>query len=112
MPPTAAIVPAMPKTMMRVRVTWMPARRAASALPPTANTWRPKRVREATYCMPTTNAIRIRTASGMPRSAFSTATTAITVAARMMMRAVGPAASVSASPALRRACRLESVIAA
>ena len=39
----------------------MPARRAASALPPTAKTWRPKRVRLATYSKPITKASRIST---------------------------------------------------
>ena len=45
MPPIAAMVEAIANTMMRTRVTVMPARRAASALPPTAKMWRPKRVR-------------------------------------------------------------------
>ena len=40
-PPTAASVEASAKTEMRTRLTSMPARRAASALPPTANTMRP-----------------------------------------------------------------------
>ena len=38
-----AMTPEIMKTMMRTRATLMPARRAASALPPTAYTWRPKR---------------------------------------------------------------------
>jgi hypothetical protein len=36
MPPIAAIAPEIMNTMMRMRGTLMPARRAASALPPTA----------------------------------------------------------------------------
>ena len=35
-PPSAAIVPEIMKTMIRIRATLMPARRAASGLPPTA----------------------------------------------------------------------------
>ena len=38
MPPIAAIVPAIAKTAIRTPLTRMPARRAASALPPTAKT--------------------------------------------------------------------------
>ena len=44
-PPTAAIVEAIMNTITRTRSTWMPARRAASALPPTAKMWRPNVVR-------------------------------------------------------------------
>ncbi len=36
MPPTPAMKPEIMKTMIRIRATLMPARRAASALPPTA----------------------------------------------------------------------------
>jgi len=76
------------------------------------NTWRPKSVRVATYCIPATKAMRIMTASGTPRSELSTATTAIVAAATMTMRAIGPVASVSASPAARRERRLQSVVPA
>ena len=41
MPPNAARVEASVKTLTLIRVTLMPARRAASALPPTAKMWRP-----------------------------------------------------------------------
>ena len=44
-PPIAAIVEAIMNTITRTRSTWMPARRAASALPPTAKMWRPNVVR-------------------------------------------------------------------
>jgi hypothetical protein len=67
-PPIAAIAPEMANTMTRMRLVWIPARRAASALPPTVNTWRPKSVRVATYCIPATKAVRIMTASETPRS--------------------------------------------
>ncbi len=40
-PPTAAIVPQMVKTLIRIQDTLMPARRAPSMLPPSANTCRP-----------------------------------------------------------------------
>ena len=56
MPPIAAIEPEIVKTAIRTPLTRMPARRAASALPPTAKTWRPKSVRLTTYSMPTTKA--------------------------------------------------------
>ena len=42
-PPTAAIAPAIAKTATRTPLTRMPARRAASSLPPTAKTCRPNR---------------------------------------------------------------------
>ena len=83
MPPIAAIVEAMHEhgdADARRRV--MPARRAASALPPTAKTWRPKRVRVVMYWNTTTNAdAGSATASGTPRSALSTATVAMIAAA-------------------------------
>ena len=41
MPPTAAMNEQITKTEMRTRSTVMPARRAASSLPPTAYTCRP-----------------------------------------------------------------------
>ena len=47
-PPIAAIVDEMTNTITRTRVTLMPARRAASALPPTAKMWRPNVVRVVT----------------------------------------------------------------
>ena len=40
----------MMKQTIRTRATLMPARRAASGLPPTAKTCRPKRVRSRTDC--------------------------------------------------------------
>ena len=48
MPPNAAIVEEIMNTMITTRETLMPARRAASTLPPTAYTWRPKLVRVVT----------------------------------------------------------------
>jgi len=42
--------------------------KSSRSLPPTVNTWRPKSVRVATYCIPATKAMRIMTASGTPRS--------------------------------------------
>ena len=49
MPPIAAIVPDIAKTMIRIFSIPIPARLAASTLPPTAKTWRPKRVFLARY---------------------------------------------------------------
>ncbi len=43
-PPAAAIDEAIMNTITRTRLTLMPARRAASALPPTAKMWRPNLV--------------------------------------------------------------------
>ena len=49
MPPTAAIVEHSVNTVTRMPSTEMPARRAASALPPTAKRWRPNRVRRGEH---------------------------------------------------------------
>ena len=90
MPPIADIEPAMANTATRTRLTRMPARRAASSLPPTANTWRPNRVRVTTYCIPPTNAIRISIARGRPRSALRIAIAATTATATSTIRSSGP----------------------
>ena len=103
MPPIAAIEPEIVKTATRTRLTRIPARRAASALPPTAKTWRPKVVRLATYSMPTTKASRIITASGTPRSELRIATAAMTSAATKTKRTTSEAAGRRPSrPAVRR----------
>ena len=86
MPPIAAMVPAIANTATRILLTRMPARRAASAFPPTAKMWRPKRVRVTTNSPPATKPTRMSTASGTPRAAFITATAAITPAATTAMR--------------------------
>ena len=41
MPPAAASIEARVKTLTLILLTLIPARRAASALPPTAKMWRP-----------------------------------------------------------------------
>ena len=64
---TAASVDPMMKTATRMRVTLMPARRAASALPPTAYTCRPNAVRFARYVRPTRKMTIRSAASGRPR---------------------------------------------
>ena len=92
----------MAKTAMRMRLTLIPARRAASALPPTANTWRPKRVRVTTYCMPATNPTRISTASGTPRSELRIATAATTARATTTTRTITGTSAWSARPAVTR----------
>ena len=99
----------MPKTVIRIALMRIPARRAASALPPTANTCRPNRVRVATYSMPPTKARRINTASGRPRSLFTTAIAAIAAAAASTIRMIGPASCWSASPAVTRLRQASSV---
>ena len=66
MPETAAMPEQMTKTEIRMRDTTTPARRAASALPPTAYTCRPYRVRLRTKCH-TMNRITSKTTThGMP----------------------------------------------
>ena len=77
MPPAAAIVEASTNTTVRTRSTRMPARRAASALPPTANTWRPNTVRRVSTSNTTTKPTKMQTASGTPRSSLNTATATI-----------------------------------
>ncbi len=71
MPPTAAIVPAREKTEIRTNATLMPARRAASTLPPKAKICRPYRVRRSTKSRATTTPRKITTASGRPLYWFS-----------------------------------------
>ena len=81
----------------------MPARRAASALPPTAKTWRPKPVRLTTYSIPTTKPSRISTASGTPRSELRTATaTIVTTATSAEADDRAPAGLSPSSPAATR----------
>ena len=101
-PPIAAIVPAIPKTAIRTPSTRMPARRAASALPPTANTWRPKPVRLTRNSMPITKASRISSASGTPRSELRTATATITTAETSTKRTSCAAGLSPARPAATR----------
>jgi hypothetical protein len=69
-------------TAMRTRSTAMPARREASALPPTAYTCRPKRVRDAMKDQTTRSARRITVTFGTPRSLFTYQTAAKVTAAR------------------------------
>ncbi len=65
-PPIAAIVPASAKTEIRMAMTLMPARRAASTLPPSAKTLRPYEVRRSTKSKPTMNTMKMTIASGRP----------------------------------------------
>lgn len=58
----------MANTEMRMPVVLMPARRAASALPPTAKTCRPHRVRRVMTSNAMTSVSRISSATGKPRS--------------------------------------------
>ncbi len=81
-PPTPAMKPLIMKTAMRTRSTVMPARREASALPPTAYTCRPKRVRDAMKDQTTRSASRITVTFGTPRSLFTYQTAAKVTAAR------------------------------
>ena len=60
------MAPEIMKTRMRMRATLIPARRAASAFPPTAYTWRPKVVRFATNVQDDEAATTSRSANGTP----------------------------------------------
>ena len=71
-PPIAAIAPEIANTRMRTRDTLMPARRAASALPPTAYTWRPNVVHFARNVSSTKKKTMITPASGRPRGVVMT----------------------------------------
>ena len=66
MPATAASVEHMMKQVSLTRRTLMPARRAASALPPTAYTCRPKAVRPSRKLSPTSRTSSSATTSGTP----------------------------------------------
>src|SRR5215212_8659554 len=81
-PPIAARVDASMNTTTRTWVTRMPARRAASAFPPTAYMCRPKVVLVVMYWNRRTAPTRMSAASGRPRSAFRIAIAAMTAAER------------------------------
>lgn len=76
MPPAAARVELAANAISRIRVTLMPARRAASALPPTAYMCRPNSVCCRTRSSPTTRVAKMISRSGTPRSADRISTTA------------------------------------
>ena len=67
-PPTAASVEHIMKQEMRTQATLIPARRAASALPPTAYTWRPHAVRVSRKVRTTSSAPTMGTTIGTPLS--------------------------------------------
>src|SRR4051812_7499258 len=69
MPPTAAMNEQSTKAEIRTRSTVMPARREAASLPPTADRWRPYRVRESTKVEATKKKIRTSTTHGTPCTA-------------------------------------------
>ncbi len=100
-PPIAASVEHAANTISRIRGSEMPARRAASALPPTAKTCRPKAVRRVMKSTRITIPMKISTASGTPRSSLSTATAAstpaTTTAMRMASRMIGMVSSPDAA---------------
>ncbi len=102
MPPIAAIVPASANTLTRIVAMLMPARRAASMLPPTAKMCRPYLVRAMTYWNPATKATRIRAASGSPRSWLKIPSATITAAATTTIRNTIGRRAWSASPAATR----------
>ena len=72
MPPIPAVAPEIMKTRMRMRGTLMPARRAASALPPTAYTWRPKVVQRARNVSRIRKTTTMTPASGSPSDVLIT----------------------------------------
>ena len=68
MPPMAAMPLEIAKTAIRMNFTLMPARCAASALPPTAYTCRPKVVRRAMNDQNASSATTSTPANGTPRA--------------------------------------------
>ncbi len=66
MPLIAARLEEMTNAITRIRVTLMPARRAASALPPTAYMCRPKLVRDSTKVTTSSSRMTSGMAYGMP----------------------------------------------
>ncbi|KYG08193.1 hypothetical protein BE21_25100 [Sorangium cellulosum] len=89
-------------TATRIASTRIPARRAASALPPTAKTYRPNRVRRSTRSNPITNPSSKSSASGTPRSALSSPTIAGTKTTTTASRAAIAPREGSGSPASAR----------
>ena len=115
MPPNAASIEVSTNTIVRTRATLIPARRAASALPPTANTCLPYVVRVISPWTRTTRPTRMTSASGRPRSALTIATAARMPAADAPTRSATAATGSTSSPAAsrrRRRPRVESTIAA
>ena len=93
------------KTDIRMRVTLMPARRVASALPPTAKTWRPHVVRVVMNAKMAHRPTRMSPASGMPRSDFSTSTAAIVPIATTTQPMMKPRSRGGSKPARVRLAR-------
>ena len=106
-PPRAAKNDAIVNTAIRTRSTLIPARRAASALPPTAKIIRPNRVRLATKSMTTMTAMRMTSDSGRPRAGswsstqIATATSTAMTMTRIPRTTIGSDGS-SAAARLRR----------
>jgi hypothetical protein len=109
MPPAAARVEARVNTTSRTLSTRMPARRAASALPPTARTCLPNRVRLISRSTSATRPVKITNASGRPRSAASTAAAAKAPAVRTTIRVTIVRSGGMGSPAATRRRRLQQL---
>ena len=90
----------------------MPARRAASVLPPTAKMWRPKRVRRVMKSNAATKPTRISAAIGTPRSLFMTHTATSAAMATAPTRMASSAVLGADSPALTRRWRPRMAAAA
>ncbi len=90
-PPAAAIIEAIVKTAIRTRLIGIPARRAASAFPPTAKMCRPNRVLVVTHAKKAQKATRIRADSGIPRSETRIETAMKVAAPTMTVRITIPA---------------------
>ena len=110
-PPQAARVADSVNTRTRTRSTAMPARRAASALPPTAKTCRPQRVRVVTASKTTTKPSRISIASGTPRPASRTAMARRIPPPTRTIRATSPPVVPTPSPAAARRRRARERLA-
>ena len=115
MPPAAASVEARAKVAIRVRSRGIPTRRAASALPPMARMWRPKRVLVTSRSTAATIPTERMTASGRPRSAPNTAAapkTAAAVAASARPTLAGDRQGSPAATRRRRRCTTNPIRAA
>ena len=98
MPATAASVEQIMKQAMRIRGTLMPARRAASALPPTAYTCRPKPVRISRNVSTISSTKMIGTMIGTPLIDVSARVAAALLAEHVGRHAKQPARTAIFAP--------------
>ncbi len=92
MPPIAAIEEQITNALILIRSTGMPARLAASVLPPTAYRWRPNPVRRSTSVHTTSSTRMIGTTIGTPVSETSAG---LRLRSRLSAATASPAKSAS-----------------